>query len=174
MTINTHYQRIVPFIIFILALILLYNLIKPMISVILGSILLAYITFPLFKRVHKKISNKFLSIVLSLLIVVIIILIPLFFLVFEIAQEGYGFYGSLSENVAKGEIFNFGCVSEESQVCELLNGAEKLSSERLSKFGIAEKIQGFLPILEDKLKLFAAEDTADFKSFKIGRAAFLL
>ena len=36
------------------------------------------------------------------------------------------------------------------------------------------KIFAIYRFSEDKLKLFAAEDTADFKSFKIGKAAFLL
>lgn len=154
MTTNNQYQKIVPFIIFILALFLLYKLVQPVITIILGSILLAYITFPLYKRIAKKIPNKTVSIILSLFIIFIIILIPLSFLVFEITKQGYYFYNSLSNNVAKGKIFGFGCDSAESKICSLLNQAERFSSERLSAFGFDKQVQKLLPIIEEKITGF--------------------
>lgn len=148
------YQKIVPFIIFALALFLLFKLVRPMITIILSSILLAYLSFPLYKKIMKKISNKSLSIILSLFIVVIIILIPFSFLAFEITQQGYYFYNSLSNNIEKGALFGFGCTSTDSKVCSLLNRAEIFSSERLSTFGFDRQIQKLLPILEEKITSF--------------------
>jgi predicted PurR-regulated permease PerM len=148
------YQKIVPFIIFILALILLFALIKPMITIILSSVLIAYISFPLYKRISKKISRKFISITLSLFIVFIIIMIPFSFLAYEVTQQGYTFYNSLSNKIVKGEVFGFGCISADSKVCLLLNQAEKFSSERLSKFGVDKQMQKLLPILEEKITTF--------------------
>lgn len=149
-----NYQKVVPFIIFILALILLFNFIKPLIAIILSSILLAYITFPVYRRLRKKISHKVTSIILSLVIVFIIIMIPFSFLAYEVTQQGYYFYDSLSNKIVKGEIFGFGCVSADSKVCALLNQAEKFSSERLSKFGFDKELQKLLPIIEEKITQF--------------------
>jgi predicted PurR-regulated permease PerM len=154
MATHDQYQRIVPFIIFILALILLFMLIGPMISILLGSILLAYISFPLYTRINKKIPNKPFSIILSLFIVFIIILIPFSFLAFEVTQQGYYFYNSLSNNIAKGAIFGFGCTSAESKICSIVNQAEKFSVERLSTFGFDKQLQKLLPILEEKITQF--------------------
>lgn len=152
---NAHqYQRIIPFIIFILALFLLFKLIQPMITILLGSILLSYLSFPLYKRIFKKIPSKSLSIISSLFIVVIIILIPFSFLAFEVTQQGYYFYNSLSSNIAKGALFGYGCTSAESKVCSLLNRAERFSVERLSAFGFDKQLQKLMPMVEEKITTF--------------------
>jgi len=102
----------------------------------------------------KRIPNKFISITLSLIIITIIILIPFAFLAFEVTQQGYIFYSSLSNNVAKGALFGYGCVSADSKVCLLLNQAEKFSSERLTTFGFDKQLQKLQPILEEKIASF--------------------
>ena len=154
MAVNNSYQRIVPFVLFALALVLLFLLVRPMINILLSSILLAYISFPFYKRIFKKIPNESISIILSLFIIFILILIPFAFLVLGIGQQGYYFYNSLSSTVAKGALFGFGCVSEESKVCSLLNQAEKFSLEQLSKFGFDKQLQKYLPVLEEKINNF--------------------
>ncbi len=151
---TTQYQRIVPFILFTLVLILLFFLIRPMITILLSSILLAYVSFPIYKRITKKIRNKFLSISLSLFIVVIIILIPFTFLAFEVTQQGYIFYHSVSNNIEKGALFGFGCTSADSKVCLIVNQVEKFSLEKLSKYGLDKQLQKILPILADKVTNF--------------------
>jgi len=150
----TQYQRIVPFIVFVLALVLLFMLVRPMITILLGSVLLAYISFPLYKRIIKKIPNESVSIILSLLTIVIIIIIPLAFLTFGIAQQGFYFYDSLSNNIEKGALLGYSCTDAESKVCLLVNQAEKFSLEQLSKFGFDKQIQKFLPVLEEKITYF--------------------
>lgn len=154
MAISNQYQKIIPFIVFGLALFLLFKLAKPLITILLSSILLAYISFPLYKRIIKKIPNKSISIILSLFIVFIVILIPFSFLAFEITQQGYYFYNSVSSNIDKGALFGFGCTSADSKVCSMINQAEKFSLERLSTFGFDTQIQKLLPILEEKITKF--------------------
>ncbi len=152
---NNNYKRIVPFIIiFLLALFLLFKLIQPMITILLSSILLSYISFPLYKRITKKISSKSLAIILSLFIVVIIILIPFSFLAFEVIYHGSSFYNSISTNIEEGALFGFGCTSADSKVCSLLNQAERFSLERLSKFGFDKHLQKFLLALEERITKF--------------------
>jgi len=154
MVANNQYKKIVPFILFILALFLLYKLIMPTMTILLSSTLLAYLAFPLYKRISKKIPNKSISIILSLFTIVVIILIPFAFLTFEVTQQGYYFYSSLSGNISKGALFGFGCTSANSQVCLLLNQAEKFSVEKLSKVGFDKQLQKFVPVLEEKITIF--------------------
>jgi len=154
MATHNPYQKIVPFILFLLALALLFLLVRPMITVLLGSILITYISFPIYKRMIKKIPNKSVSAILSLVIVVIIILIPFSFLAYGVTKEGYNFYNSLSSNMAKGALFGFGCTSAESKLCSILNQAEKFSKERLSTFGFDKQLQKLLPVLEEKITHF--------------------
>ncbi len=152
---NHHeYQKLVPFILFVLALLLLFKLIQPMITILLSSILIAYISFPIYKRILKKIPNNFISIILALLIVFIIIMIPFIFLGFEITQQGYYFFNSLSDKIQKGAIFGYGCTSADSKLCELLNQFESFSKERLTSFGFDKQLQKYLPIVEGELTGF--------------------
>ena len=151
---NNLYQKIVQFILFILALLLFFKLIEPMITILLSSVLIAYVSFPLYTRIIKKIHSKSFSIILSLFIVFIIILIPFIFLTYEITQEGYYFYNSISSEIPKGALFGFGCNSAESKVCSLINQIEKFSSERLSIIGLDEQLQKFQEILKEKITAF--------------------
>jgi predicted PurR-regulated permease PerM len=116
--------------------------------------ILAYVSFPLYKKIIKKVPSKSVSIVLALFIVFIIILIPFIFLTFEVTQQGYSFYNSLSNNINKGALFGFSCVSADSKVCSLVNSAERFSSERLSKYGLDKRLQEAIVILKDKIAKF--------------------
>jgi len=152
MATRNEYQRIVPFILFVLALLLLFLLIRPMLTIILSSLLLAYISFPVFKRIRKRVPKRSFAIILSLLLVVVIILIPFSFLAIGIGQQGYYFYHSLSSTVAKGALLGISCNSEGSKVCSLLNQAERFSVEQLSKYGFDKQLRIYLPLLEEKIK----------------------
>jgi predicted PurR-regulated permease PerM len=125
-----------------------------MITILLGSVLLAYISYPLYSKISKKIPNKSFSIILSLFIIFIIILIPFAFIAFEVTQQGYYFYDSLSNKIEKGEIFGFGCISADSKICSVLNYLEKFSSERLSVLGFDKQLQKLKPVLEEKITQF--------------------
>jgi len=81
-------------------------------------------------------------------------MIPFSFLAFEVTQQGYYFYNSLSSKIAKGQVLGFGCISANSKVCAILNQAEAFSSERLSKFGIDKQLQKLPPIIEEKITHF--------------------
>jgi len=151
MVISKQYQKVVPFIMFVLIILLLFKLVQPMITVLLSSILLTYISFPLYKKIVKRIPHKSISIILTLLIIVIIILVPFIFLAFEVTQQGYYFSNSLSNNIEKGALFGFGCTSAESKVCSFLNQAERFSIEKLSQFGLDQKLQNLLFVFKEKM-----------------------
>lgn len=150
---ETHhqYEKIIPFILFTLALVLLFMLVRPMIVILLSSVLLAYISFPLYKRINKKILNQSISILLALLIIVILILIPFFILTSLVIQQGIYFHNSLSSNIEQGAVFGFGCTSADSGLCLIINRIEKFSLEQSSNFGIEGQFQKFLPFLKSSI-----------------------
>ncbi len=148
---NHEYRKIAPFILFILLLIVFYQLVKPIITIFLTSIILAYITFPLYKKICTRIKYNALSIILSLSIVIIVILIPFTLLAIGLTKQGYEFYNSLSTKVEKGEILGFSCTSNESKICLILNQAELFSKTELSKVGFDKKIQNIIPKIENNI-----------------------
>lgn len=151
---SNNYQKIASFVLFVIALFLFFNLIRPMIAILLTSVLLAYIAFPIHRRINRKIKNESFSIILSLSVIVIIVLIPFTFLAFEVTQQGFYFYNSLSDHVTKGALFGFGCTSKNSEVCLLINQAEKFSLQKLSVFGFDKQLQKLLPVLEEHITNF--------------------
>ncbi|CAG0957571.1 Putative transport protein YdiK [Methanosarcinales archaeon] len=154
---NNQFEKIVPFVIFLLALFLFFKIIEPMITIFLSSILITYLSYPLYKKIRKRISNKFLSIILTILVIVIVLLLPFSYLVFEVTQQSFEFYNSLSSNIAKGSLFGIGCTSADSKICSLINNIEKFSAKSLSKIGFDKQLQKILPRLEEILTNYFIE-----------------
>lgn len=148
---ESHYQKLVPFFIFALALFLFFKIVQPMIIILVTSVLLTYVSYPLYKRLREKIPNKSLSIALTLLIAVIIILIPLSLLAFEVTQQGLQFVNSISGNNKPGTLLGLDCRSSDSKICLLIKQAESFSAVQLSKFGLDKQIQRLLPLIIEKI-----------------------
>src|SRR3989338_2864986 len=77
------YEHIVHFIIFSLAVILFFKIIEPLITILLTSIIITYVSFPLYTRIRKVMANRFASIALTIVIIIIILLLPFSYLVFR-------------------------------------------------------------------------------------------
>jgi predicted PurR-regulated permease PerM len=154
---NNQYEKIVPFVIFFLALLLFFKIIEPMITIFLSSILITYIFYPLYKRIRKRISIQSISIILTILVIVIILLLPFSYVVFEVTKQGFEFYDSLSSNIAKGALFGIGCTSAESNICSLINNIEKFSAQSLSTMGFDKQLQKLLPGLQEILTNYFIE-----------------
>ncbi|MDO8726252.1 MAG: hypothetical protein Q7J35_09320, partial [Candidatus Methanoperedens sp.] len=73
---NNQYEKIVPFVIFFLALFLFFKIIEPVITIFLSSVLITYMFYPLYTRVRKRISNQSISIILTILVILIVLLLP--------------------------------------------------------------------------------------------------
>lgn len=146
--VSNQYDKIVPFVIFLLALILFFKIIEPMITIFLSSILITYMFYPLYKKVRTRTSNQSLSIILTILVIVIVFSLPFSYIVIQVSQQSFEFYNSLSSNIAKGAVFGFGCTSADSKICSLINNIENISAESLSKIGFDMQLQKLLPQLQ--------------------------
>ncbi|HYD03039.1 MAG TPA: AI-2E family transporter [Alphaproteobacteria bacterium] len=157
MAVLNNYQKIIPFIIFTFALIFLFKLVRPMVTVLLSSVLLSYLTFPLYKKIGRKIKNKPTSIILSLLTVALIILIPFSFLSYGAAQQGIEFYKYMSDKIANGSLLGLCPDEATSRLCAQIERAEQFSFQSLEDFGIEFKIETFLPMIQNiALKIAAS------------------
>jgi predicted PurR-regulated permease PerM len=107
--------------------------------------------YPLYKKVRGRINNQFLSVILTILVIVIVLLLPFSYVVFDVTQQSFEFYNSLSGNIAKGVLFGIGCTSANSTICYLINNIEKFSAQSLSKIGFDRQLQKLFPRLEEIL-----------------------
>ena len=154
---NNSYENVLPFVVFFLALFLFFKIIEPMITIFLSSILVTYTFYPLYKKVRKRVSNQFISIILTILVIVIIFSLPFSYIVSQVTQQSFEFYNSLSSNVAKGTIFGLGCTSADSEVCSLINDIEEFSTKSLSKMGFDKRLKESLPLLQETLTRYLIE-----------------
>ena len=76
---------------------------------------------------------------------------------FEVTQQSFEFYDSLSNNIEKGALFGLGCISADSRICSVINTIEKVSAERLSQTGLDKYLQKILPRLESMLTNYLLE-----------------
>lgn len=89
------HNKYLTLIIFAAILYLIFLLVKPFISVILGSVILAYTFWPLNKRLNEKIKKPGISSAISTVIIFLIILVPLIFVLNLLTIESISAYQSL-------------------------------------------------------------------------------
>lgn len=154
---NNQYEKIVPSVIFLLAIFLFFKIIQPVITIFLSSILITYLFYPLYKRIRRRISNQSISIILTMLVIVIILLLPFSYVISEVTQQSFEFYNSLSNNIAKGALLGIGCTSADSKICSLINYIERFSAQSLSTMGFDKQLQKLLPRLQDILTEYFIE-----------------
>jgi predicted PurR-regulated permease PerM len=154
---NSQYEKIVPFVIFLLALFLFFKILEPMVTIFLSSILLTYMFYPLYRKVKQRIPNKFISIILTILVIIIVVMLPFTYVLLEVTQQSFEFYNSLSSKIEKGALFGIGCTSADSGICTLINTIEKFSIQSLSKIGFDRQLQNLLPRLQEILTNYLIE-----------------
>jgi len=127
--------------------ILVFFVIKPFISVLLTSIFLAYIFYPLYLWLNKKVKNKNLSASIVLFVVILIILLPLFFVLNTVTQEAY-----VSYLLSKQKILGLGdtlkkCDPSTNSLCGMINVIGDFLSDPKVQYHLkdnVEKISGYI------------------------------
>ncbi len=99
-----NYQRYIPLVLFILLVVVAFFLIKPFLLTLFLSALLAYLFYPLYNFILKRIRNKTLSALMVCILIMLIIIIPATFLVKTLVQESYVFYIGAKQKLS-GELF---------------------------------------------------------------------
>tara|TARA_Y100000310_G_C20593700_1_gene769411 strand:- start:350 stop:1384 length:1035 start_codon:yes stop_codon:yes gene_type:complete len=97
-----NYRSYVPLLAFILLLVLSFFVIKPFLVAIFFGGLLAYIFYPLYDFLTKKIRGKTISALLICLLIIVIIIVPGFFFVKALIQESYVIFLVIKQKLAIG------------------------------------------------------------------------
>ena len=108
-------------ILFILAIVLLYFILKPVLIIFLTSIILAYIFYPLYKRIKKLIKYENTSIFITLILIIIIFLMPFVFVASQIPKQTSHIYAFAQDNIIGKGVFDFSCKTSASLKCKAIN-----------------------------------------------------
>ncbi len=106
----------------IAVLILAFFIIRPFVGAILISLVLAYIFYPAYKFINKKIKNKNAASFIATIIVIFLILVPFFFILNAVSREALSLYSTSKDKLFTGEFFAGECVKEtEDLSCKITN-----------------------------------------------------
>ena len=121
--------------------ILVFFVIKPFISVLLTSVFLAYIFYPSYLWLNKKIKNKNISALIILFFVILILLLPLFFVLNTVTQEAYvGYLLSKQKIIGLGDTLKK-CDPSTNSLCGLINVIGNFLSDPKVQYHLQDNIE---------------------------------
>ncbi len=103
--------------VFVLLIFLSFLVIKPFINAILASMIIAYVFYPVFNLLNKKIRNKTICALFVSLFIILLIMIPFSFLLQSSASEAQYMYIRAKQKILTGEIFDVDCTGKDTLLC---------------------------------------------------------
>ena len=91
---------------FVVAIFLVFLVIKPFIIAILTSIIISYIFYPLYKLINKKTKRKNLSAIIMIILILVLIITPIFFIANSLTREVTTVYINSKQRIAEGNIID--------------------------------------------------------------------
>ena len=118
------------FIIFLVGLVILsFLIIKPFITAILTGLVLAYIFYPVYNMVNKKIKNKSLASFIVTTLVIFLIVIPFFLILNAVSREALFLYSASKDKFFTDELFVGKCLEDtQSFSCKITKFIEGVFS----------------------------------------------
>lgn len=109
------------FLLILLSLLLIvFLIIKPFITSILISFVLAYLFYPVYKKLNNRIKKKNISAFIVALLIILIFSIPFIFVINAFVKEINLGYVSFKKMVTKGDLFNIDCAKQKENIlCKL-------------------------------------------------------
>lgn len=138
---------------FILLIYLSFLVVKPFISAILGSILLAYIFYPIYKIVNSKLKRKNLSAILVTLLIILLVTIPIIFAVNKIARESYTSYVAVKQKLTTGNLFGVECNGKDNFLCRMADSIKGVTGD--------PSVKNYLDETLKKIALFVTQTTSN-------------
>jgi len=99
---------------------LVFLIVKPLLTALLASVFLAYIFYPFYGWLVKRIKSKSLSSLIVCFIIIVLLLAPLFFVLNTITKEAYiGYLTSKQKILAVSDLFEQ-CDVNKNPLCGLV------------------------------------------------------
>ena len=141
-----------------------YNIIKGFILVLLTGLTLAYLFYPLFNFVHKKINNKRIASFMSILVILLLFTIPTAILVTTLVKETNNVYSNIKNIVDESAFQNCN-----NRICTSYNQLYNITAQ----YNLHEKIASFITNIGTKLSASSVNYIFNFPSFLINLIVIL-
>lgn len=104
--IKEEFSKYFIFSLFIIAIYMVFLVIKPFIIAILTSIIVSYILYPLYKWISKKTKRKNLSAVIVTILIITLIITPILFIANSLTREVMVVYTNSKQRIEEGNIID--------------------------------------------------------------------
>jgi predicted PurR-regulated permease PerM len=152
---SKEYMKYIFVIMFVLIIYLAYLVIRPFITALLTSAVLAYIFYPLYEAINERIKRKNVSALVVSLLIIIILAIPFTFVAGSLARESQVIYIKSRQVFTTGDIFSIGCAPEERGIgCTLSNWIGGLIRKPSVRYHIEESIGNITSLIARKTSEF--------------------
>ncbi|MDO8480692.1 MAG: AI-2E family transporter [Nanoarchaeota archaeon] len=135
-----HYRKYVLLGMLILLITLVSYLLKPFIRPVLGSLVLAYICFPLYKWLRKRVHRDWLAAALVSTFLVLLFALPVIVIVNSISSEVTVNYIAIKQVLATGKLMDGTCV-DSGIGCKFVAWAENLLQDQQIKFYLTDLLR---------------------------------
>src|SRR3989338_9688247 len=110
-----------------------FIIVKPFITSILTSFIIAYIFYPFYKRLNNKIKKKNISAIIVSLLIILIFSIPFIFIINALVKEVNLGYVEIKKTMTGGNFFNVDCkkiTERETGLCRFSDSIKKIVSDQ--------------------------------------------
>ena len=97
--------------------VVVFLIIRPFITAILSSAIIAYVFYPIYNFLNKKIKRRNLSALLVTIFIVILIVVPLFFVINTMSKEAYVIYLMSKQKIIGGGVSSLECNDADGGFC---------------------------------------------------------
>jgi len=149
------YMRYIFVVFFVFIIYLTYIVLKPFLVALIVSGILAYLFYPLYNRLHKKIKNKSLASFIAAILIIILIAIPLIFLLNSVTKESQFAYVRAKQIFITGDVFSLGCSDDDlSTACKISNVVASFTSRPSVRYHLESSIEGITTSISKKVSQF--------------------
>jgi predicted PurR-regulated permease PerM len=113
------YSKYILIILFTILVVLAFLIVKPLITAALTACVIAYIFYPLYDKLNKKIKRKNISALIVSVLIILIITLPFFFIINIVSKETYANYIIAKQKIKSGSLFNLDCTESQSTACRI-------------------------------------------------------
>ncbi len=150
-----YYSRIFFMIVFALLVVASFWVLSPLIYMLIGAVLLAYIFFPIYKRLLKFTKNKNVSASIILILLILIAVIPSIYIGNTLAKEGMQIYLLTKQKIASGKFIDVDCAeNDKSLACKINSKTSSILSNPQYKYYVENAL--------GKITNFIIEKTTEF------------
>lgn len=135
-------------------MILTFIIIKPLFISLVSAAIIAYLFYPLYKYIEKKINSRKVAATIIIILLIFLITVPMYFAVNSLTKEGYGLYLRAKQKLSEGGLEVVDCDESPRPFCEINNKIARFVRDPQVNFYLSDVISKFSSyIVEQTSKL---------------------